>query len=92
MKIMTPEEKAKDLVENFYDATDDFPVQCGQYCQGGYIDKKGLAKQCALMTVDEILASRPFYPHPEGYYELMSDRMDEAEKFWEEVKEEILKL
>jgi hypothetical protein len=52
---MTPKEKAKELVDKFYDKIEDMPIQCGMYCLGGSIDRKLLSEQCALIAVDEIL-------------------------------------
>ena len=50
---MTVKEKAKELVDRFY-MGDDFPVECGTYCQGGTPSYIGIAKQCALICVDEM--------------------------------------
>lgn len=46
--------KAKELVDKFY-MGDDFPVECGTYCEGGTPNYQGIAKQCALICVDEQL-------------------------------------
>lgn len=51
---MNPKDKAKELVDKFYDKIEDAPVQCSMYCLGGSIDKKPLAKQCALLCVEEM--------------------------------------
>jgi hypothetical protein len=67
---MTPKEKAKELVE--------------LYCQLLSIrdyENKEKAKQCALISVDEIIKSI--------CNEHVSDIFD---KFWQEVKQEIEKL
>jgi len=57
------------------------------------------AKQCALIAVDEILESEPRYPSEvdwddcggtHEYYGVA--QREEAEKFWQEVKQEINKL
>jgi hypothetical protein len=58
-----------------------------------------IAKQCALIAVDEILKSGPRYPNNvdwddvggthQYYYEA---QREEADKYWKEVKQEINKL
>jgi hypothetical protein len=65
---MTPKEKAKDLLCNFY------AIQSDEYNYG--INWK-MAKQCALIAVNEIL----------GYM-----GADRGYAFWQEVKQEIEKL
>jgi hypothetical protein len=62
---MTPKEKAKDLLCNFY------AIQSDEYNYG--INWK-IAKQCALIAVNEIL----------GYM-----GADRGYAFWQEVKKEI---
>jgi hypothetical protein len=62
---MTPKEKAKDLLCNFY------AIQSDEYNYG--INWK-MAKQCALIAVNEIL----------GYM-----GADRGYAFWQEVKKEI---
>ena len=81
---MTPKEKAVQLVAKFY-----------KYNHIG----NSHAKQCALIAVDEILESSPRYPSNvdwddcggthQYYYEA---EREEAEKFWEEVKQEIINI
>ena len=69
---MTPKEKAKELVDKFY------PRATSYSC-----DRKNQnenTKQCALITVDEILNSRP----------VITDSQFEYNKYWEKVKKEIL--
>jgi hypothetical protein len=61
------------------------------------VDK--LSKQCALVAVNEILSSEPRYPSNvdwddaggthQYYYEA---QREEANKFWQEVEQEIEKL
>jgi hypothetical protein len=81
----TAEEKAKQLVGTFYDKIDDFPVECGMYCQGGYINKSGLAKECATIVVNEVISVL----HDLNYSE-NGNRADlYGEKDWQEVKEHI---
>jgi len=66
---MTPKEKAKELVNKFTDVED------GEM----YIGK---AKQCALITVNEMLK-----PSFNGYVKMQS-----IKRYWEEVKSELEKL
>ena len=44
----------------------------------------GKAKQCALIAVDEIIELR------KGYFDCSKEIQDE--KYWQEVKEELLKI
>jgi hypothetical protein len=63
---MTPKEKAKDLVDKYFTT--------------GYAINLFYAKQCALITVDEIINSiNPF-------------GMFLGKDYWQEVKQEIEKL
>ena len=64
---MTPKEKAKELVETYYTFIDFNEV---------YQPSSKSAKQCALICVDEVIASC-FHPNLE---------------YWQEVKQEINKL
>ena len=83
---MTPQEKANELVNKYLIST---PIVF-------YIDD---AKQCALIAVDEILKSEPRCPSDvdwddvggthKYYYE--AERED-ANKYWQEVKQEIKNL
>jgi len=68
---MTPKEKAKDLVNKFTDIED------GEM----YIGK---AKECAMITVDEILKEYGTYYKVEVNGKYVS--------YWQEVKEEIKNL
>lgn len=90
------ETKAKELIDKFYDKAEDFPVLCGMYCQGGYIDKIGLAKQCALICVDEILkeANGDGFSWCINVYWLTDKFIPSKQwkQFWMDVKEEIQKL
>lgn len=80
---MTPEEKAKEIYNKFYG----IPL---------YIKT---IKQCCNIVVDEILESQPCYPSNvdwddcgathQYYYET---QREEADKYWQEVKQEIEKL
>lgn len=67
---MTPKEKAKDLVEKY-----------GIWCWNDGVCDYELAKQCALIAVDE-LTKEGFFT--DGYYNRCA--------FWDEVKQEIEKL
>jgi hypothetical protein len=78
---MTPQEKAKELVEKMFSLStiNAFP-----------------AKQCAIIAVDEILKSQPSYPSEvdwddcggthQFYYEAQRYK---STKYWEQVKIEI---
>ena len=72
---MTPEEKANNLCMRFLiQTTTDIP----------YGINKTIAKECALIAVDEIIASNP----------IAFDEQDNciAKQWWQEVKKEIEKL
>ena len=81
---MTPKEKSVELVNKYLQIYD------GRVPQ---------AKQCALIAVDEILKSEPRSPSDvdwddvggthQYYYEA---QREEADKYWQEVKQEIEKL
>jgi hypothetical protein len=73
---MTPEEKAKELVNKFISHTRVFHEVLGWE---DYIDS---AKQCALIAVDEILNH---HQQEQGLY-----RIDKY--YWQEVKKEIENL
>ena len=66
---LTPKQKAEELVEKFSDLED------GEM----YIGK---AKQCALITVNEIIKIKLLW------FQKDTEHLD----FWKEVKEELLKL
>jgi len=85
MPQLTPEEEAKQLVNDFYDKIDDFPVKCGMYCQGGDIERYQLAKQCTLMAVEKILQIRMIYNIAYNLHLSVGER-------YEQVKSEIIKL
>lgn len=83
---MTPKEKAKELFDKYFEFVEAFSAQ-------NQIEN---AKQCALITVDEIIKSEPRYPSDvdwddvggthQYYYEAQHE---EALNYWEEVKQEI---
>lgn len=86
---MTPKEKAKQLVDKFYQTTPheswiNQPIEIGKEYKAWE-----QSKQCALIAVDEIIESRPSLPEllNGGYLSeeiLLSN--------WQEVKQEIEKL
>jgi hypothetical protein len=77
---MTPQEKAKELVEKFLNEMEDKEL---------VIHPNHYAKQCALIAVEEI------FKLPVCWFDrsasLEDDEMDTIE-YWEQVKEEIEKL
>ena len=80
-KIMTPKEKAKELINKYKEFTED-----------NFAESYYNAKQCALIAVDEILSTRPGSPYPQdvglvvnGVYNIINY----PEKYWQEVKQEI---
>ena len=75
--MKTPKEKAEELVENHYDKM--------FYLRDGYNSSEvyEVAKQCALIAVDEIMKAVGW-----EYLELGVDRGN----YWQEVKIEIKKL
>ncbi len=70
---MTPQEKAKDLVNIFYYS---LPNNGSQEGINSTTRRYAEAKQCALISVDEIIRVL----------------QDESDWYWDEVKEEIEKL
>ena len=89
---MTPKEKAQELVERFSEHSYVFHTL-------DTTTSMTSAKQCALIAVDEIMKSEPRYPSDvdwddcggthQYYYEA---QREDAEKYWQEVKQEIEKL
>ena len=80
---MTPKEKAKELVDKFYQTTPNetwIDEPSGEFMET--YTAWGQAKQCALVAVDEILNH---HHQSQGLY-----RIDKY--FWEQVKKEIEKL
>ena len=84
---MTPKEKAKELVDKFYQL---FPLQKDVISIYGTLsweyDNWKQAKQCALIAVDEILKLE----NNNGYY--FDGTNVTSISFWQEVKQEIEKL
>ena len=72
---MTPQEKAKELVDRYFDEYKVFT----KYGKKVY----EIAKQCALITVDEILSIKK---------EIWDDFHREYFDYWQQVKAEIEKL
>lgn len=77
---MTPKEKAKELFEKFYSVSNQ---------QGLNLITHDEAKQCALIAVQMIIDSDPTQPLTWGYYENYSDMINQASKYWQQVKTEI---
>ena len=88
--MMTPAETAKDLV-------DKFTFDLRPFSEFGEWDTE-LAKQCALIAVDEILNALPILRPTQDavdYLEKYSDiqtALDNLSYYWHEVKKEIQKL
>lgn len=84
---MTPKEKANNLCMRFLiQTTTDIP----------YGINKTIAKQCALIAVDEIIQSEPLEPNDTSDWLQPADWFSEAnisaDKYWQEVKKEIESL
>ena len=78
---MTPKEKAKELVDKFYQR---FPLKMDVITTRGDLsweyDNWNEAKQCALIAVDEILNIKSV------------DRDYDLSTYWQEIKQEIENL
>lgn len=76
---MTPKEKADELVKKMYEV------------RSGYVSMitYHFAKQCALVTVDEIME---FMRMDDEYTETASNANSKWVNYWVEVKQEINKL
>ena len=74
---MKAEEKAKELVEKYYE------LSIVTTYNGN--DENEVAKQCALIAVDEIIKSQPF-----DIYNM--EQCKNVNEYWQEVKTEIEKL
>ena len=90
---LSPKEKAKELIEYYAETIK--PIDFGVVLERDW----KTSKQCALIAVDEIIKSDPRLPNDVDwddaggthlYYHLA--QRGEALEFWEQVKEEILKL
>jgi len=73
---LTPKEKAKELVDKYIPMTKSFVTNIG------WVESPELAKQCALLCVDEIIQ------HAEKAYR-NEDIIIGAKLYWEEVQQEI---
>jgi len=81
---MTPKEKAKELVDEFYEysgdeSTFDDVLAVLRICEK---ERRERAKQCALICVDEIIEIIDGYANDNW----------QLRKYWKEVKQEIGKL
>lgn len=95
METITPEQKAKELVEKFMpflNYWEDVPKDSSFNRLA--IRKIGIdrlkAKECALIAVDEILIS--FNSFMDSRRNFRHELEIDAERFWEKVKSEIKKL
>jgi hypothetical protein len=75
---MTPQEKAKELVDKFEEFADD--MECNVFTSSENRFKN--AKQCALIAVDEIINSNP-HSNP------LNTDVHSTMSYWQEVKQEI---
>jgi hypothetical protein len=80
---MTPKEKAEELHVGFWRLTNDSRI----------------AKQCALIAVDEIIKYSPRYPNnvdwtdcDASYKNYYDAQREQAKEYWQDVKQEIEKL
>ncbi len=74
---MEPKERANNLVDKFYYR---LPNNGSYSGINSIVSRYDEAKQCALITVDEIVKSKPYW-----------DTQEEFE-YWEQVKDEIINL
>ena len=77
---MTSEEKAKDLINKFYQKSTSYSSDRKNQLEN--------AKENALISVDEILNSNPSYEDYGGNGWIIIDNSE----YWKEVKQEIKKL
>ena len=89
---MTPKEKAMELLENYKKQVSMSVKDYSLVCK---VLDNDMAKQCALIAVDEIMKA----PHENQYIELIPSDADDTDWFWDkfgeywkEVKQEIEKL
>lgn len=82
---MTPKQKASELVTTY--------LNIGYGVIIEYVfNSTELAKQIAIIAVDEIIAANPASPVDLSSNLRFSERVDEAVKYWEQVKTEIINL
>jgi len=88
---MDTKSKALELIEKIKKAT---TYKYQEYAGANYSifehDIEEL-KSVALIMVDEIIKTNPTGPC-DGYYEIISDRIDDCISYWNEVKVELEKL
>jgi hypothetical protein len=91
---MTPKEKAKELI-SIHSIT--ILSEVGNYLTINEV--KAIAKQCALIAVDEIILSAPFEPVDTDWDDAGSSaqywypqKLEDSAKWWGAVKQEIEKL
>jgi hypothetical protein len=77
---MTPKEKARYLINKFNGLDNEYT---SYELEGGFIDWN-IAKQCALITVDVILKDV-------GAEDWLADELTKG-NYWEQVRQEIIKL
>jgi hypothetical protein len=92
---MTPKEKAQELIEKYLK----LDIEIGGQYDGYLTMKMHDAKQCALITVDEIILSAPFEPVDTDWDEAGSSaqywypqKLEDSAKWWGAVKQEINNL
>ena len=78
---MTPKEKAEKLVVKMSTHDRDIHPHCTHY----------IAKQCAIIAVDEIIKSSPSLPIL-GDGGTFGEDIELSKKYWQEVKQEIEKI
>lgn len=83
---MTPKEKAAELVKQFDECLNHIAI--GSNGIEDHLLER--AKACALICVDEILNSRPSSPCEIGLVDWA--QWEQAKQYWQEVKNEILKM
>jgi hypothetical protein len=93
--MITPKEKAKELVDKFYQTTPNEAFINEPYGIGAEYKAWEQAKECALIAVEEILKTRPGFPYPnelgleiKGIFNIINYPI----VYWQEVKKEIEKL
>ena len=80
--MTSPESKAKELIDKFTTPTKSWRDE------GGWITDTESAKECAIICVKEILASRPMEPNTIGRSDnYVGDATDEAADYWNKVLE-----
>jgi hypothetical protein len=89
---MMPQEKAKELVENFYSIHPMVKVGTREQIDNKTQEKRYIkAKQCALIAVDELInAGAPYCDRYEDYYQMLE--AEGRSEYWQQVKEKINNL